>query len=120
MREATIIRGSENIATNHAYTEIIIPVLVSEIAKSAAMSVSRLTGMNSEVLNTNAENVRPSRDIQPLAVILSLLSIIENPVRNLPRIYKLGWKSGLRTAVFLLAGELIVNTNNGKVVVIQS
>lgn len=116
MREATIIRGSENIATNHAYTEIIIPVLASEIAKSAAMSVSRLTGMNSEVLNTNAENVRPSRDIQPLAVILSLLSIIENPVRN----YKLGWKSGLRTAVFLLAGELIVNTNNGKVVVIQS
>ncbi len=41
-------------------TEIACPVLPSETPRSAAIGVSRLTGMNSEAINTKAQSVMQS------------------------------------------------------------
>ena len=52
--------------TAHAYTEMSMPAADSVMLKSAAMSVSRPMGMNSDVLNTKVESVIPTSGTQNL------------------------------------------------------
>lgn len=58
-REAKTINGSESTQTAHAYAVIRMPACDSLTWKSAAISTSNAMGMNSDVLNTNAENAIP-------------------------------------------------------------
>ena len=58
-REPKIISGSDSIITAQAYIEMMSPVSPSVVENVAPISVSSPTGMNSEVLNTNAEMVMP-------------------------------------------------------------
>lgn len=60
------ISGSDRIMTAHAYTEMSMPAADSVMLKSAAMSVSRPMGMNSDVLNTKVESVIPTSGTQNL------------------------------------------------------
>ena len=60
-REPNIIRGSDSSMTAQAYTEMMSPVTPSLVPNEAPMPVKRPTGMNSEVLNMNAETVMPIR-----------------------------------------------------------
>ena len=60
------ISGSDKIMTAHAYTEMSMPAADSVMLKSAAMSVSRPMGMNSDVLNTKVESVIPTSGTQNL------------------------------------------------------
>ncbi len=54
--------GRDNSMTIHEYTVISIPAFDSDMLNDFAMSVSKPIGINSDVLNMNAETVIPTRE----------------------------------------------------------
>ena len=92
MRDAAIISGSDRTITAQAYTLIMMPACASVRENVAAISVSRPIGINSDVLNTNAENVMPKsgshcrREI-PLCIIrppIAPTALIPSRPRSIP------------------------------------
>ena len=67
--------GSDKIMTAHAYTLTSMPACASLTRKSAAISTSKPTGMNSDVLKMNVETAMPISGSHAFAVIGSLLSM---------------------------------------------
>ena len=83
-REPNIIRGSDSSMTAQAYTETISPVTPSLVPNEAPMPVRRPTGMNSEVLNMNAETVMPMRGNHSRSVSLLSTNLVMNQSASFP------------------------------------
>ena len=69
------ISGSDNKVTVHEYTVIIIPACASVMWKLAAISLKSPIGINSEVLNINAESVIPRSGSHSLNVIFLFIML---------------------------------------------
>ena len=80
MRDASIISGTDRTMTAHAYTDTMRPVVPSSVPKVAPMSVSKPTGMNSDVLKMKAETVIPSRGKSSRGVKADVFLRATNPL----------------------------------------
>ena len=88
-REANIMSGSDSSMTLQAYTVMTAPITDSLTPRSEAMSVSKATGMNSEVLKIKADKVMPSNGSHCRNPIFSSLAFCASssiPPSSLPNL----------------------------------